>query len=157
MKKLILIRHAEAESILESLTDFDRPLTSKGKQDAAQMAAFLLNSGNLPQITITSPAVRALATAHIFTATLGLDDAVINAKIYEANVDALLQLLNRLEDQYETACLVGHNPGISNLLYFLTGKITTIPTAAWAEVELEADRWAEVSSGTGKMLQYKYT
>lgn len=156
MKKLFLIRHAEAEPIAEGLTDFDRPLTPSGKQDAAQMAALLLSKGTVPQFIITSPALRALTTAHIFRVTLGLKDAQANPDIYEANADILLEIVNQLDNQCQIVALVGHNPGVSNLLYYLTDKITTMPTCGWAELELEAETWAEVSGNTGKILQYQY-
>ncbi len=154
MKKLVLIRHAEAET--EKLSDFERELTVTGKQDAAKMAALLLNKAALPEIIICSPALRALATAQIFTVTLGLEKAETNPNIYEAATGTLLQLINRLDNQNQIVALAGHNPGMSNLLYELTGKITTMPTCAWAEVELHADNWAEVGSGCGKLIQYQY-
>ncbi|MGI4020479.1 MAG: SixA phosphatase family protein [Janthinobacterium lividum] len=157
MKKLILIRHAEAEPETEKLPDFERNLTVTGKQDAAKMAALLLNQATLPETIICSPAVRALTTAQIFTVTLGLEEAKTNLKIYEADADTLLQIINQLDDQNEVIALVGHNPGVSNILYFLTGKITTMPTSAWAEVELQADSWAEVGKDCSNIIQYQYS
>ncbi len=156
MKKLILIRHAEAEPETSITTDFDRPLTDSGKKEAAKTAAFLLNKCSAPETIVSSPALRALATAEIFAATFGMDEVKSNQKIYEADVNSLLQIITQTDNQYAVAALVGHNPGISNLLYSLTDKITTIPTAAWAEVELEAESWDEVSTAIGKLLQYQY-
>ncbi len=156
MKKLVLIRHAQAEPGSEDLSDFDRPLTTSGKANAAKMAAVLSKKDSFPKFIISSPALRALTTAQIFTTVLGLKEVETNPEIYEANVSALLQVINALDDRYEVAGLVGHNPGVSNLLYFLTGKITTMQTCAWAEVELAVDSWAEVSSGTGKLLQLQH-
>lgn len=156
MKKLVLIRHAEAELLAENLDDFDRPLTTAGKQEAAQMAAFLLTKASMPNIIISSPALRALTTAHIFSATLGLDNAKTDSEIYEAHTKILLRIINFLDDEYEVAGLVGHNPGVSNLLHLLTGKITTMPAGSWVEIELEAEKWAEVSSNTGQLIQYQH-
>jgi len=156
MKNLFLIRHAEAEPFSEELDDFDRPLTQSGKQDAAQIAALLLSNRNVPQFIVTSPALRALTTAHIFRVALGLKEVQTKAEIYEANTDTLFKIINQLDDQYDVIALVGHNPGVSNLLYCLTGKIITIPTCGWVALELEADSWAEVSGDSGKMLQYQY-
>lgn len=156
MKKIVLIRHAEAEASSEKIPDFERPLTISGKQDAAKMAEMLMKKGSLPQVIISSPALRALTTAQIFTAALGLGEAETNPKIYEADENTLLRVIYQLSNQYEIAGLVGHNPGVSNLLYFLTGKITTMPTCAWAEVELQADNWDEVSRDSGKLIQYQY-
>lgn len=156
MKKLVLIRHAEAEPYTGTQIDFDRPLTNSGKQEAAQMAAYLLTKASVPGIIVSSPALRALTTAHIFSATLGLDDGKTDPEIYEANTNTLLRIVNLFDDGFEVAGLVGHNPGVSNLLYFLTGKITTMPTGCWAEIELEAETWAEVSGNSGKLVQYQH-
>lgn len=156
MKKLILIRHAEAEPASGNIRDFNRSLTTSGKRDAAKMAALLLNKGSVPQVIISSSAPRALTTAQIFTTTVGLKQAETNAEIYEATADTLLQIVNNLNEQYNIVALTGHNPGVSNLLYQLTSKITTMPTSAFAEIELEVDTWAEVSSDFGKLTEYCY-
>ncbi|RYE20456.1 MAG: histidine phosphatase family protein [Sphingobacteriaceae bacterium] len=156
MKKLILIRHGEAEPETTGKSDFDRDLTERGKKDAAKMAALLLNKVSPPEIIVCSPAFRAINTAHIFAATFGFDDVNTDAAIYEASAETLLKIVNQLSDDQMVACLVGHNPGVSNLLYILTGEITTMPTSAWVEVELDAETWAAVSADTGQMLQYQY-
>ena len=156
MKKLVLIRHAEAKPIDGNITDFERSLTSLGKHQAARMAATLLNNGSKPEIIITSPAFRALTTAQIFVTALGLDDVKTNAAIYESIAETLLQIINQLDNRYQVVAMVGHNPGISNILYHLTGKITTMPTASWAELNLGADSWAEICSGSGELIHYQY-
>lgn len=156
MKKIVLIRHAEAESETSSISDFDRNLTNAGKKDAAKMAATLLNNTPVPEIIFSSPATRALETAHIFAATFGLDNVKTEPKIYEASAETLLQIVNLFDDKYNVVHLVGHNPGISNLLYKLTAEITTMPTSAWVEVELKANSWTEISADCGILLQYQF-
>ncbi|RYY22738.1 MAG: hypothetical protein EOP41_06940, partial [Sphingobacteriaceae bacterium] len=120
MKKLILIRHGEAEPETSRTDDFNRNLTVSGKQDAAKMAALLLNKSDFPNHMISSTAVRALNTAHIFAATFGFDDVTTEVQIYEASAETLLKIICQLSDAHETVCLIGHNPGVSNLLYLLT-------------------------------------
>ncbi len=156
MKKLILIRHAAAEEYLEETVDFDRNLTVPGKKEAAKMAAFLLSKGSNPQVIISSPALRAITTANVFTASLSLDNPKVQPSIYEADVNALLQVIYQINAQIEVAALVGHNPGVSNLLYFLTGEIITMATSSWVEIALEAATWTEVSSNTGKLMHYRF-
>lgn len=156
MKKLVLIRHAEAEPENGSISDFDRNLTNAGKKDAAKMAAILLNNTPVPEIIISSPSTRASETAHIFAATFGLDDVKTEPKIYEARAETLLQIINLFDDKYDIVHLVGHNPGVSNLLYMLTAEITTMTTSAWVEVELKADSWTEISADCGSLLQYQF-
>lgn len=155
MKKLILIRHGEAEPETTKTNDFNRDLTLAGKQDAAKMAAMLLNHVVAPDLIVSSSAVRAINTANIFAATFGFDAVTPTAEIYEASAETLLKMVNQFDNAHEIICLIGHNPGVSNLLYHLTGEIITMPTSAWVEVELNTENWAEVSN-TGTLLQYHY-
>lgn len=156
MKKLVLIRHASAKEGSEDLSDFERPLTNSGEKDAAKLVEALLKTNVIPQVIVSSPALRALSTAHIFAEALGLENAEINTEIYEANTGTLLQAIGQLGNQFNIVGLVGHNPGVSNLLYFLTEKTTTMPTAAWVEIELEIDTWDEINSCDGKLIQYQH-
>ncbi len=156
MKNLVLIRHAQAENGTDELSDFDRALTNSGKTNAVKMARLLNETGIIPQTFISSSALRALTTATIFTSNLNLQEPETTFKIYEANVPALLQVITAVKNTVETIALVGHNPGLSNLLYHLTGKIITLPTCAFAIIELEVDNWSEVSIGTGKLIHYSF-
>ena len=156
MKVLVLIRHAEAENNSEQISDFTRPLTTTGKSDAVKMAVLLKKAGTVPQTMISSLALRALTTANIFSSTLNLKEPQTDKRIYEAEVEALLAVINSMVDQNQTAALVAHNPGISNLLYYLTGKMTTMPTCAFAVISFETEHWNQVSAGTGELLQYSF-
>lgn len=156
MKTLVLIRHAQAEINEEGVSDFERPLTKSGEQEAVKMAQLLKETGITPQVFVCSTALRALTTANMFTNALHLATPETAIEIYEANAPALLKIVTQLNNTNAVAALVGHNPGISNLLYYLTGKITTMPTCAFAIVELAAENWNEVSGGTGKIMQYSF-
>lgn len=156
MKTLVLIRHAEAEKYSGQTSDFNRPLTITGRKDAVKMAVLLKKLEIATPVFISSPALRALTTANIFISTYNTEVPRTDERIYEAEVETLLAVINSISNQHQTAALIAHNPGISNLLYYLTGKITTMPTCAFAVVELEADNWNEVSAETEKLLQYTY-
>lgn len=156
MKTLVLVRHAQAENNSKQTLDFDRPLTTTGKQDAVKMAGLLKETGISPQLFISSPALRALTTANIFSSTFDVEKPETDERIYEAEVEDLLAVINPIGNKYEIVALVAHNPGISNLLYYLTGKMTTMPTCAFAIIEFETDNWKEVSAETGKLTAYVY-
>lgn len=66
MKKLLLIRHAKAVHD-NAYDDFERPLRHRGIRDAQSMAEALLKEKIVPQVLVTSPAIRTLATADIFS------------------------------------------------------------------------------------------
>lgn len=156
MKKLILIRHGAAEPENNTISDYDRTLTDIGKSESAKMAAILLTKLPAPQIIITSPAFRALDTAKVFMATFGYNDVFQDPAIYNATADTLLNIVCQLSNDQEIACLVGHNPGISNLVHLLTGKIMTMTTSSWVEIELNVESWAEATADSGMLLNYQY-
>jgi len=155
MKKLLLIRHAKAEKDT-SVKDIDRPLKYTGIQDARFMAEKLKDSSLVPQIIITSPALRTKTTAEIFADHLLLPDPTINKVIYEASQQTLLKVINQLPNQYDFIALVGHNPGISQVLYYLTGEVKEVHTSTVAVIDFENDDWASVSGDIGKLVFFSW-
>jgi len=153
MKKLLLIRHAKAAH-QDGMKDFERPLTHSGIQDATTMAGRLHINGHIPQIIVTSPALRTKTTANIFTEHLSLPAAHTDKLIYEATEDNLLDIIAGLPDQYSFIALVGHNPGIAQILHYLTGRIKDVPTCTTAIIDFEAHEWKAISSNTGNLVYY---
>jgi len=155
MKQLLLIRHAKAEKET-AVKDIDRPLKYIGIQDAAFMADKLKNKGYIPQIIISSPALRTRTTAEIFADHFSLPDPALNKKIYEASQQTLLRVINQLPEPNNFVALVGHNPGIAQILYYLTGEAREVHTSTVALVEFETDDWASVSGDSGKLVYYSW-
>jgi phosphohistidine phosphatase len=153
MKKLLLIRHAKAEKDTAG-KDINRPLKYIGIQDAAFMAERIKEKSIIPQLIITSPALRTKTTAEIFADHLLLSDPQINKDIYEASQQTWLKVINQLPDQYDFIAIVGHNPGVSQILYYLTGEINEVHTSTVALIDFETDDWASVSGETGKLAYY---
>lgn len=153
MKKLLLIRHAKAEKETGG-KDFDRPLKYPGIQDARFMADHIRESGIVPQLIVTSPAMRTKTTAEIFADAFNLPDPTTEKSIYEAGQQTLLKVINRLPDQYDLVAIVGHNPGVANILYYLTGESREVHTSTTALIEFDLDKWSEISGDTGKLTYY---
>jgi|SRR6185437_12816898 len=153
MKKLLLIRHAKAEKDT-SVKDIDRPLKYIGIQDAGFMADRLKEAGIIPQAIVTSPALRTKTTAEIFADHLSLPEARTNKAIYEASQQTLLKVINQLPAEYDFIGLVGHNPGISLILTYLTGAVEDVHTSTVAVIAFETDDWASVGIDSGKLIYY---
>ncbi|MFD2145935.1 SixA phosphatase family protein [Mucilaginibacter antarcticus] len=128
MKKLLLIRHAQATHET-GLVDFERPLKPSGLQDAAVMAGRIKEKGLVPQTLISSPALRTISTANVFSQHLDIAPAQEKASIYDASQDQLLDIISMLNDDQDFIGLVGHNPGIGQVLYSLTGETRDVPPA----------------------------
>lgn len=154
MKKLLLIRHAEAEAYAEQ-GDFYRPLSARGSADATRLAQKLQANGLLPEYIISSSALRTTTTANIITNQLQLPAAKFTQTIYEASEKTLLNTINHLSNAVDFAALVGHNPGIAYLLLNLTGKVRDVPPCtAIAVVFEDANSWQEISHETGVIVYY---
>jgi phosphohistidine phosphatase len=153
MKQLLLIRHAKATHHNDK-NDFERALTPSGVEDATVMAQRLLAQNIIPQVIISSPALRAETTANIFAEHLSLHKLPTEIRIYEAKKDELLKVIAGLPDKYEFIALAGHNPDISDAIDRLTGEYKNVSTCAVALIEFHADNWQEVTAGTGTLLFY---
>jgi phosphohistidine phosphatase len=153
MKNLLLIRHAKATHE-SGYVDFDRPLKQSGMQDALFMANVLKRQASIPEIIVTSPALRTLTTAQIFAEHLHLPPADTDKRIYEANELTLVNVINNLPNEYNFIGLVGHNPGISQLLHYFTGQIRDVPTCAIALISFDNDDWRSISTEDGHLTFY---
>ncbi len=147
MKILLLLRHAKSSWRDEALSDFDRPLNERGKKAAHAIGRYIRKHKMMPDLVLSSPAVRARETTGIITTTAKLTAEIrYDQRIYEADPPRLVQVLSQIENNFCSVLLVGHNPGIEELISLLTGSSQHMPTAALAKIRLEgADDWSEIS------------
>ena len=159
MRRLTLIRHAKSSWNDVGIDDFDRPLNPRGLLNAPVMGAKLQEEKVSFDLMVSSPALRAITTTRLIADEIGYPQASIREEmaIYESTVKALLEVIHSLGDEYASVALVGHNPGISGLTFFLANQsILSFPTCAVAELELSADLWSDVSAKSGDILRYSY-
>lgn len=157
-KYLYLVRHAKSDWSFD-LPDFERPLNKRGLRDAPIMAKRLALQNLRPDSLISSPANRAISTAKIFAKELDYPvlDIQENTTIYEADVPALLKVINSARPEVECMALFGHNPGISLFAAYLCDHTAIdFPTCAIAFLSFEVDNWEEVSLGTGELIWFNY-
>lgn len=157
MKALTIIRHAKAELPEEYANDFDRPLTPRGRKDASHMAKLLAQLDPPVDWLISSPAVRTQQTAERIIEKLHLDDNIAwQEAIYEADAESLMKVLSEAPQDMEHVVLVGHNPGMEELVAGLcTGapphlNLTMTP-GALAHLHLEIFWWNQIRWGCGKL------
>jgi len=126
--QLYVLRHGKASNESEEICrDFDRSLTDKGVEQAKQIGEWMRAHDLKPDIVLTSPAKRALATTEIVSAKLNIEPQKIHiAKLmYEASLDALLTVLASCSPQHHKVLLVGHNPSFEYLVdYLLSATIS---------------------------------
>lgn len=159
-RELLLLRHAKSAWDTDAATDFDRPLTQRGRQAAPQMGHWMHHRGLRPDHVVSSPAKRALQTAEKICVELQVDQGAIHwePRIYEANVHTLLKVLAECPAKARRVLLVGHNPGLETLLLYLCpdtplpDDAKLLPTATLAHIELPDD-WSELTVDSGRLLE----
>jgi phosphohistidine phosphatase len=148
MKTLLVLRHAKSSWDDPSLDDHDRPLNGRGKKDAPRAGAAIRSRGLTPDLVITSDAVRARVTAETAAAAAGyVGEIVQDKRLYLASPRDILALLRGVEaPETDTLMIVGHNPGLEELVVHLTAQPELMPTAAMAEIELPIDNWHDLTA-----------
>jgi len=157
-KQLLIMRHAKSDWNDASLSDFNRPLNQRGLANAPVMGKRLKEKGFVPELIVSSPAVRAITTCEIVVAQLGLSKENIQTdkNIYNADFSALLRIINKLDNSKNSAALFGHNNGITDLTVYLTdADIFNIPTSGMVLIEFPFDDWAMVSKNTGSVMFFE--
>jgi phosphohistidine phosphatase len=145
MKTLLILRHAKSSWKEEGMADHDRPLNKRGKRDAPRMGKLLRESDLAPDLIISSTAKRARKTASKVAKKCEYEGVIeLTGELYLAPPQNYLQVLRNVPDQYDRVMVVGHNPGLEDLLSVLTGANTPLPTAALAQVELPIAQWQEL-------------
>lgn len=151
-KHLFIVRHAKSDWSFD-VSDFDRPLNSRGFKNAPQMAKLLAEYTVNPQLLISSPAKRAITTAQIFAEYLAIpmNEIKLEPRIYEAMPNTLLQIISELDNDIDSVAFFGHNPGLTLLVNYLADEnIYNLTTCSIVHIRFDdvAD-WASVSGGMG--------
>ena len=154
MKTLLILRHAKSSWGDASLDDRQRPLNERGRRDAPRMGDLVRDLQLNPDVIITSDAVRAHTTALAVADAAGYTrDLVVEPLLYHANPDAILAVLATVPDATAGAVMiVGHNPGLEDLVERLTGERHDLPTATLVQLALQIDAWDELDASTRATL-----
>jgi phosphohistidine phosphatase len=154
MKTLLILRHAKSSWSNAQIGDHQRPLNERGKRDAPRVGRRLQREGPAPDLIISSSAERALATAEAVALAAEYDQEIaVTRSLYHAGVQECIELLQGLPDRVNVVMIVGHNPGLEELLFALSGEREFLTTAALAEIELPVDAWQQLGEETaGRLL-----
>lgn len=148
-RKLILLRHAKS-AWPEEVADAERPLAPRGRRDAPVAGKWL--SGHAPDIDLVvhSPAERARQTwSLVATEWNGTARVRESAELYGASAEDLLAVVRLLPEAAHTVLFVGHNPGLEDLIWLLTGVTHPLRTSGIAALT-GSGRWSDVEQGWAK-------
>lgn len=163
MKLLGLFRHAKSDWHDARARDFDRPLNKRGTRGAKVMGRHILEHGVAWQRALASPAVRSAQTIELAEAATGATIPIEwDRRIYLASSATLADVLREQPDRTDKLMMVGHNPGLEDLIFDLvpddgssplreTVEIK-FPTAAFAVLELDIENWADLEDGCARLV-----
>ncbi|MCV2876933.1 histidine phosphatase family protein [Rhodobacteraceae bacterium XHP0102] len=152
---LILIRHAKSDWADAGLADHDRPLNTRGIEDAPRIGGWLADQGLRPDHVLCSTATRAVDTWAAISAQMQAQDIEVSytRALYLAMPPEMLNVIKASEGR--VLAVIGHNPGIGSLARSLLAsppdhaKFTRYPTAATLVADFEAQSWADIEIGAG--------
>ena len=159
MKHLLIIRHAKSSWDNPELQDNERPLNKRGLEDAPMMANILKKNNFKIDKIFSSSALRAKMTAEIFSKELNFPESLIEYtdELYNASRRDILNFIKRVDDKLENIAIVGHNPGLTDLVHFLLYDFDyELPTCAIVGVDLDIEKWSDIKSVTGILRFFEY-
>ena len=159
MKTLYVIRHAKSSWEDISLADINRPLNERGEHDAPYMGKRLKERRVVPDLLISSPAKRALATGEKIGAILNYSKEKIKTyrDLYHAEDENILRIIKNINDKHDTVLIFGHNPGLTDFVNRLTDtNIDNIPTCGIVACNIKVNSWEDIGWGKGKVDFFDY-
>lgn len=165
MKRLTLLRHAKSSWDDAVTRDFDRPLNEKGKRAAAIIGKFIKRNDLAFDQVLASPAVRVIETLEQVEPASGLSfEPQWDRKIYLASSVTLIDVLRGANADADHVLMVGHNPGLEDLIFDLVpddgssearGDVEIkYPTAALAELSLDIENWSDIKDSCAALDRF---
>lgn len=149
MKTLLIMRHAKSSWKEQELPDHDRPLKKRGRKDITNMAKILKKKALIPDLILSSTAIRAKDTATLVAEKLNYKGKIeYIADLYMAEPETYIQKIATVSDEVGTLLVIGHNPGLEGLVMTLGDKISSLPTGSIAKIYLFIDQWCELTNET---------
>ena len=156
-KKLYIIRHAKSSWKDFTLDDFDRPLNKRGNLNAPYMGKKLKDKNIIPDIIISSPALRAKTTAKIIANEIGFSKSIIfDENIYETTVKTVHDIIRKVDDENKIIFIFGHNPTLNMLAEFYVDFDENIPTCGVVGIEFDCNNWIEINEKNSKLIFFDY-
>lgn len=158
-RRICLLRHAKSSWDEPRLDDFERPLNNRGQRDAPAMGRLLREKGINPSLIISSDAVRARDTAEAVARELGYAGSAIHYShsLYLAPPAVYLGLIEKYSTTGTELLLVGHNPGITELINRISdARIDNVPTCGFAAIDFAGNSDFIPGGGHGRLNMFLY-
>lgn len=165
MKTLTLLRHAKSGWDDPVSRDFDRPLNGRGKRASEVIGRWMRDHHIGFDVIVGSPAVRVVETIDHVSIGYGETMAPVwDKRAYLASASSLLDIVHEAPDSIDRLLLVGHNPGLEDLVLMLVPDVgddardaveEKYPTASLVEIDFDVGHWADIKAGSGRLAYFK--
>ncbi|MET8564266.1 histidine phosphatase family protein [Streptomyces flaveolus] len=162
LRRLVVLRHAKS-AWPEGVEDHRRPLAPRGLRDAPA-AGRALAAGTLPDLALCSTAVRARRTWELVSAEWATPPPVrYDRRLYAAGVPELLEVVREVPPEVRTLLLIGHNPGLEELVLTLAADglddsldrvRAKFPTCAVAVLAWHGTDWPALAPGAALLTSF---
>ena len=164
MRRLLLLRHAKAETGSLATPDIDRMLAPRGRKAAARMGKYIADEKLVPDFVVCSSATRTRQTHDILLAPFGKPVPVqFEPLIYEAPYERIIAVIQRCPDSAETLMIIGHNPGLEDLTDALMMTADPAaekrfrfkyPTCGLSVLTFKTPHWADLTEQSGHLERF---
>ena len=160
-RRVYVLRHAKSSWDDPSLSDHDRPLNRRGQRAAKAMSRHMRQAGVEPEVVLCSTALRARQTLEGVEPALGTRLSSVEPELYGAGVRILIERLRQVPATVASVMLIGHNPGLQDLVLALSTPSANrdrvalkFPTAALATLAFAAADWRGLVPGAADLVDY---
>ena len=152
MLSIIIFRHGKSDWDAIYDKDHNRPLSKRGIKAAKKMGNYLKQINQIPDVVISSSAIRAKNTAEL-AMNSGEWKSIfyIEPRIYGGSSEELLSIVQKINKKIKTVCLVGHEPICSSFISLCTFHSQRFTTASMAKINFRSDTWNNIEFGTGAL------
>ena len=159
MLSVILFRHGKSNWNAKYDEDYDRPLAERGISASKKMGIFIAERHEIPDLVISSPAIRTQDTAKLAIEAGGWDTVTtltLSDYLYLASKHTIISLLSKQKEIYSSICIVGHEPSMSSFINNQTNqKNIKYPTCTMAMINFDIDYWSEIKKRKGTLMWLK--
>ena len=155
-RSIIIFRHGKSDWDANYSKDHDRPLSKRGINASKKMGKYLKGINIIPDIVISSTAIRTKTTAELaMKAGNWSSHFITDNRIYGCSSNLLLELTHLLDDSNKTVCFVGHEPTCSSFISLCTFYSEKFKTASMAKIDFNVKTWKGIELGKGNLAWIK--
>lgn len=155
MKTLYILRHAQKDESNPEQYDYDIELTQKGNEDSILLGNKLKEKNILPDLIVSSPAIRARRTTENVSEIIGYRKNIMyNEVIYQAFLNEIIESITYTFDTVDSLMIVGHNPSLTALAITYGGFSEEMKMASAIRIDFNCDSWTSIDKSNAKFIEY---